>query len=194
MATEQRPTLRQEQQAATRQRLLQAAREAFIELGFAATTVERIVADANTSRATFYLHFTNKTEALLATWREYDLPEVDQLFRSFDDAADFSVAATRAWLGDVVGYWENHGRIGRTALQALSLKPELDSVWLSGMADIVDDMRNYRSAFDDDDLARAIVLTNVIELERVLYFWSNDGLPCSRHTLIAALARNWVVA
>jgi AcrR family transcriptional regulator len=191
MTTPRRPTLRQEQQAATRQRLLQAAHHAFIELGFTATTVESIVDAANTSRATFYLHFKNKTDALLATWREFDLPEVDNLFRQFDEAGDFTPGAAQAWLERVVSYWEQHGSIGRTALQALSLEPDLESVWIEGMVAIVDDMRNFRAKFGDDQVARAVILTNVIELERVLYFWASSRLPCSRESLIKALVRNW---
>jgi AcrR family transcriptional regulator len=193
MTDTRRPTLRQEQQAQTRRRLLEAARSAFMDSGFAGTTVERIVKDANTSRATFYLHFTNKTEALLATWNEFDLPETTALFRAFDATADFSPTAVRHWLDKVVAYWETHGKIGRTALQALSLEPELDAVWIDGMSRVVEDMPNFRATFDDDALARAIVLSNVIELERVLYFWSNDGLPCTRDVLLSALARNWTV-
>ena len=187
-----RLTLRQEQQAETRRRLLQAAHTAFTELGFTATTIERIVDEANTSRATFYIHFKNKTEALLATWQEVDLADVGQLFRSFDEAGDFSQPAVCEWLDKLVAYWEHHGAVGRTALQAMSLEPELDSVFLAGMVNVVDDMQNYRATCGSDELARAVVLTNVIELERVLYFWSNDRLPCSRETLINALARNWV--
>ena len=181
-----RLTLRQEQQAETRRRLLQAAHAAFTELGFTATTIERIVDEANTSRATFYIHFKNKTEALLATWQEVDLADVGQLFRSFDEAGDFSLSAVRDWLDKLVAYWEHHGAVGRTALQAMSLEPGLDSVFLAGMVDVVDNMKKYRATYGDNELARAVVLTNVIELERVLYFWSNDRLPCSRETLINA--------
>jgi hypothetical protein len=57
---------------------------------------------------------------------------------------------------------------------------------------VVDAMKSFRATFEDDELARAVVLTNIIELERVLYFWANDGLPCTRSALVSALARNWV--
>jgi AcrR family transcriptional regulator len=189
-----RPTLRQEQQAATRQRLLDAARAAFIEAGFAGATVEQIISAANTSRATFYLHFPNKTAALLATWRERDLPEVDALFRKFDEAADFSNAAARAWLADVVEYWEGHGRVGQIALQVLAVQPELNASWVAGMASVVEDMPKYRKALGGGPRARAITLNHVIELERVLYFWSNSGLPTSRDDLIDALAYDWALS
>jgi len=193
MTAPPRPTLRQEQQAATRQRLLDAARAAFLQAGFAGATVEQIISAANTSRATFYLHFPNKTEALLATWRERDLPEVDALFRRFDDAGDFSDAAARAWLADVVEYWEVHGRVGQIALQVLALEPELNASWVEGMVSVVEDMPKYRQAMGGGPRARAIALNHVIELERVLYFWTIGGLPTSREDLVGALAHDWAL-
>jgi len=190
---EHRPTLRQEQQAETRRRLLSAARDAFLESGFTATTVERIVEAANTSRATFYLHFKNKTEALLSTWSEVDRPEVEGLFRAYDEAGDFRPAAARAWMETVVSYFETHGRVGRTGLQALALEPELEHVWIAGMARTADTMPRYVAALGGGAPARAIALANVMQVERVLYFWSNDGLPMDRADLIAALGRTWTV-
>jgi AcrR family transcriptional regulator len=149
------------------------------------------VAAAHTSRATFYLHFRNKTEALLATWRELDLPEVEALFRDYDDRGDFSTAAAETWVGRIVSYWEQNGRIGRTALQALALQPDLEQVWLAGIVDTVDDMPRLREALGGGEEARAIVLANTIQIERTMYFWANDGLPAERSHVIAAVARNW---
>ena len=195
MTTPQRPTLRQEQQAATRQRLLDAARASFIEHGFVQTTVDRIVESANTSRATFYLHFKNKTDALLHTWSERDLPEVDAMFLAFDAADDFSVAATRAWIERIVGYWESHGRIAMTAVQALALEPGLNENWIGGMTGVTQDMSRLRAALGGDaGLARAIVLSKIIQLERILYFWTNGGLPFERDQLIEVLTREWALA
>jgi AcrR family transcriptional regulator len=172
---------------------MNAARDAFIDGGYTGTTIERIVGAANTSRATFYLHFKNKTEALLATWRELDLPEVEEMFISYDDAGDFSARAATAWIERVVSYWEDHGRIGRTALQALALEPDLEQVWIAGIAQTGTDMPHFREALGGGPEAEAIVLANTIQIERVLYFWSNDGLPVQREALIAALARNWTL-
>ena len=193
MTSEQALTLRQEQQAATRQRLLDAAREAFAELGFAPTTVARIVSAANTSRATFYLHFGNKSEALLATWNERELPEVNALFKAFDDQDDFSGPASRAWVESVLKHWEDHGRAATTAIQALALEPELNGAWVEGMMRVAEGMTKYRASLGDGAFAKALVLTKLIELERVLYFWTNGGLPIGREDLIGALTASWRV-
>ncbi|ASN20157.1 TetR/AcrR family transcriptional regulator [Arthrobacter sp. YN] len=191
MTSHQVLTLRQEQQAATRQRLLDAAREAFAELGFAPTTVARIVGAANTSRATFYLHFGNKSEALLATWNERELPEVNALFQALDEEGDFSGSVIRVWVENVVKHWEERGRAATTAIQALALEPELSGAWIEGMTRVTEGMANYRRAVGGGEFASALVLTRLIELERVLYFWINGGLPIEREHLLEALTASW---
>ena len=54
---------RQEQAAATRRLLLDAAGAVFEERGFKATTVGAITGRANTAHGTFYLYFRNKEDA-----------------------------------------------------------------------------------------------------------------------------------
>jgi AcrR family transcriptional regulator len=187
-----RPTLRQEQQAATRQRLLDAARDSFAEHGFVSTTVDRIVEAANTSRATFYLHFKNKTDALVHTWIERELPEVESMFREFDAKGNFSVSATRSFMKRVVTYWEEHAGTGVNAVQALALEPELNVDWIRNMSQVVKDMPNLCAAVDaDEPMAQAIVLARVIQFERILYFWVSGGLPYDRKTLIEVLVHQW---
>ena len=70
-------SLRDEQKRLTRRRLIEGALAAFEQKGYAATTIDDIVAQANASRATFYLHFKSKadvvlvmTETLGRRWRE----------------------------------------------------------------------------------------------------------------------------
>jgi AcrR family transcriptional regulator len=52
-----------------RERLLNAACDAFATRGYAATSVEHIVAGAHASRSTFYSFFANREECLLAVYR-----------------------------------------------------------------------------------------------------------------------------
>ncbi|WP_426516801.1 TetR/AcrR family transcriptional regulator [Diaminobutyricibacter sp. McL0618] len=193
MSPRRPPTLRQEQQAATRQRLLDAARESFVKTGFISTTVDEIAEAAGTSRATFYLHFKSKVDALAHTWQEVDLPEVDALFREFDRGADFTWAATRLWVDRMVTYWENHGRIALTANQALSLEPELAEDWLQGMTRVANDMPNLQAKLGGDDESVTRILVRVIQMERTLYFWTNTAFPYSREHLVSSLTSEWAV-
>ena len=70
-------SLRDEQKRLTRRLLIEGAVTAFERKGYAATTIEDIVAEANASRATFYLHFKSKADVVLVVartlgrrWRE----------------------------------------------------------------------------------------------------------------------------
>src|SRR5678816_2464768 len=56
---------RDEQKRLTRRRLIEGALAAFEQKGYAATTIDDIVAEANASRATFYLHFKSKADVVL---------------------------------------------------------------------------------------------------------------------------------
>ena len=61
-----RPNLRERQKADTRAALVGAAAAVFAEAGYAQTTIEDLASHAGTSRATFYLHFGSKAEAMAA--------------------------------------------------------------------------------------------------------------------------------
>ena len=70
-------SLRDEQKRLTRRLLIEGALAAFERKGYAATTIEDIVAEAKASRATFYLHFKSKADVVLVVtqtlgrrWRE----------------------------------------------------------------------------------------------------------------------------
>jgi len=55
-----RPTGRQQHSEATRRRLVEAARELFAEQGYAATSLDAIVAGAQVSKGALYHHFSGK--------------------------------------------------------------------------------------------------------------------------------------
>jgi AcrR family transcriptional regulator len=54
----------------TRQRLLDAALEAFVDQGFGATTVEQVCERAGFTRGAFYSNFTSLDELFLAMWEQ----------------------------------------------------------------------------------------------------------------------------
>src|SRR5580693_9994782 len=59
---------REEVAADQRERLYEAMIKAIDERGFVATTISDLVAGAGVSRRSFYEHFANKEECLLATY------------------------------------------------------------------------------------------------------------------------------
>lgn len=73
-----RPTLRQEQAAVTRSRILAAARQLFFRDGYAATTLKAVAAEAGVAVQTVYSVFGSKSAILTELrWIVVDLPEAD---------------------------------------------------------------------------------------------------------------------
>lgn len=79
--------LSDDQQAARRRHLLDAAERCFIREGFHRTSMQRICAEAGVSPGALYLYFPSK-EALIAGLVERDRQEMAQGFAAVEDAAD----------------------------------------------------------------------------------------------------------
>lgn len=81
--TQVRPTLRQEQAAVTRRRILDAGRRLFFRDGYAATTLKAVALEAGVAVQTLYAVFGSKA-AILAELRSLvvTLPEADAAFRA----------------------------------------------------------------------------------------------------------------
>ena len=74
---------RQQQAAATRRAVLEAAERLFLEGGYPATTMEAIAAEAGVSLKTAYLPFSTKSGLLRALW-DLRLKGGDGIVRSED--------------------------------------------------------------------------------------------------------------
>ncbi|MGE0741782.1 MAG: TetR/AcrR family transcriptional regulator [Hyphomonadaceae bacterium] len=90
-------SLREEQRAVTRARILKAARRAFAEDSYVAASVEDIAVRAGVSRATFYLHYQSK-EAVLRALLEEDVARQFALFDLFPSDGKRSRASIEAWI------------------------------------------------------------------------------------------------
>ena len=87
-------SLREEQKLFTRRRLLDAARRVFAARGYGASGIDDLVAAAGVGRATFYLHFANKSEVMAEVSREL-LPGGGDLLAKLDRSARFLGIRTR---------------------------------------------------------------------------------------------------
>ncbi len=99
-------SLREEQKLFTRRRLLDAARRVFAARGYGASGIDDLVAAAGVGRATFYLHFANKSEVMAEVSREL-LPEAAIYWRKLDRSLGSS-ESVREWLSEVLQWWEKH--------------------------------------------------------------------------------------
>jgi AcrR family transcriptional regulator len=64
--------LREEHVAATRRALVTAARRRFGSVGFAATSLDDVVADAGVTKGALYHHFKNKEDLFVAVYEELE--------------------------------------------------------------------------------------------------------------------------
>src|ERR1700683_259769 len=79
--------------AGTQRALLDAAREVFVEQGFAEASIAEVVHRAGSSVGSLYHHFGGKSELFIALWREHQA--------AYEEAASNAVAqAKRAGVTD----------------------------------------------------------------------------------------------
>ena len=86
-----------------RDRLLQAAAEVFARTGYAEASAEAISREAGMSKATFYEHFANKEEAILALFDEAAALALGRMAEAARSAPDEPVERVRAGLHAFVG-------------------------------------------------------------------------------------------
>ncbi|WP_280266863.1 TetR/AcrR family transcriptional regulator [Nocardia wallacei] len=176
--TGHRGSLRDEQKRLTRARIVDAARQLFEDRGYSSVRVDDIAAAVGCSRATFYLHFTGKTEVLRAIAEQGTLPSVRQRYEDLDrvlvtgSRAEFAAWMTRAieWFAenkDLLPAWD----------EATALEPEFREVAREGIMTLADSMPAYLSRWPADrrDEARLRIELLVAQLERFFTRWAMQG-------------------
>ncbi len=93
-------TTRAAQGAATRAALVAAARRQFGEHGFAATSLDEIVAEANVTKGALYHHFQGKEDLFAAVYEEVQRQVSDQVVAEFlrPDPWDALVLGCELWI------------------------------------------------------------------------------------------------
>jgi AcrR family transcriptional regulator len=186
-------SLRDEQKRLTRRRLIEGALAAFERKGYAATTIDDIVAEANASRATFYLHFKSKadvvlvmTERLGRRWRE--------LYLELTSTGRLSRDQLRAWLDAMVDNYEDN-RTGLDALsQAIAVEPEVAEVNLANNREslevMADSIVRWQGGDREDARIRAALL--LAQMDRFFHLWVIRGIPFDRERAIDTLTDQWL--
>lgn len=133
--------LREEQKLFTRRLLIDAAARVFAARGYGAATIDEIVHDAGASRATFYLHFTNKADVMAALYQAL-MPATAEYWRKLDQSLH-SRQALRAWLDEALRWWEEH----RSILPAMHEASVIDSTFAAqqyaGLRRLTDELTGY---------------------------------------------------
>lgn len=164
-------TVREELREVTRQRLLSAAEEAFERDGYSGTTVGNIAASANVSRATFYLHFTDKSDVLMALMGA-NLAETPDYWREVDAAlvgGDRDVL--RASLRNTLNWYEQHANLLRPMREAFAVTPHLAQRVEGNFAGFADEMSGYLARVRPQDRRRAHLRLQLlmIQLDQLAY-------------------------
>jgi AcrR family transcriptional regulator len=144
-------TLRAAQKAMTRKLLLDAALDLFVELGYAATTVDLIANRAGTTRVTFYAHFPSRSELMRTLIDENLNAELARTRSSshgstaqelVDVVRDGGAERIGRWIAETSEHWPVVVPILRAAREAAVVDPELSTLvdrWMEeAISDIAD--------------------------------------------------------
>ena len=190
---------RQEQAAATRRHLLDAAGAVFEERGYKATTVGAITDRANTAHGTFYLYFRNKEDAFC---RVIESVIVDELAGTvvvpLDDAPRPAMEdGIRAFLG----VYEKHAGLWRALLEGMLQSPRVQEMWLDLRRGFVVRLSNTFTAQQRSDRVREFDTMMVAHALASMTEWSafthivlgepRPGQPPDTEALVNTLADLW---
>ena len=190
-------TLREQQRAFTRRRLMEAGQREFAAKGYLDTRVEDIARLAGASRATFYLHFKSKSELMIALAEEM-LPFAVGTYRDLDDMLQDRGPELRErlrkWLAQWLDVWSSGAEANHAMLQATMLDADVEQHYLKVSEALVDSLKHYheRVPADERDAARDRALILEMMTQRVFALASQKALPVPRERLLDILTEMWV--
>lgn len=173
-----RGSLRTEQKRLTRTKLTEAARELFVAHGYAAVRVDDIAAAVGCSRATFYLHFTGKSEVLQTIGDQDTVPSVMHSYEELDRVLDTgSRAEFTAWISQAIEWFDRNKDLMPAWDEATALEPEFREAARLGIRALPDAMPSYLGRWPAErrDEARLRIELLVAQLERFFARWAMQG-------------------
>lgn len=185
-------SLRDEQKRMTRRLLIEGALRAFERKGYAATTIEDIVAEANAGRATFYLHFKSKAEIILVTtqtlgrrWRE--------LYVDLTSGGRPSRDELHSWLDGMVDNYTTHRASLDATAQAIAIEPAVAEANLANQRESIAVIARSIQRWNKVDREEARVRAGLLlaQMDRFLHLWVVRGLAFDRRRAVATLTDQW---
>ncbi|WEK56783.1 MAG: helix-turn-helix domain containing protein [Candidatus Brevundimonas phytovorans] len=176
----------------SRQAILSAASKVLSDRGLAQMTVEDILAEAGVARATFYSHFTDKSDVTRAVVAQM-FGRAETMYRHFAALPIADEKAVSVWLGQAYDQWQAYQREVSSIVRdigAAFIAPQLH--YLSDFAEaLVADGRHWNCS-RDTALLRARLL--IIQLERSMLDAVSGDWPVSKTTLVNELTTLWTSA
>ena len=166
--TEKRSSLRSQQREFTRARFIDAGLEIFEEVGFHDATIDMITRRAGANRSTFYLHFKDKTNLMMAA-NERISPERRDTMRLINDMQDPSFSEFRAWIDRLVRDWEEDHRIYEAIVQAQLTEPSISQ---KNFEVVCEDLTGYLSRFKGKKRKEAANRLQKFMMQFEMYFYT----------------------
>ena len=106
MTVQQVRATRAERQAQTRERLIEVARELFLDDGYAATSLDKVAVAAGFSKGAVYSNFAGKEELCLEVLDALHAEQVDGIVEAFtaDTDLDGRISAFAEWARERLGH------------------------------------------------------------------------------------------
>jgi AcrR family transcriptional regulator len=192
-------TMREQQRAFTRRRLMEVARQLFAAQGYPDTTVDDITRAAGASRATFYLHFKSKSELMAAAIDDI-LPVAVETYHELDqllaEGGPELPARLRGWLAEWLVRWTEGAQASHATQQATMLEPEVELHYLRLSEALIDSLMRYfdRMPPGERGAARERALVLEIMTQRIFALASRSKLPVAPDRLLDILAEFWLQA
>jgi AcrR family transcriptional regulator len=160
----------------TRRQLAEAAAELFYERGYAATTVDDIVAAVDVSPRTFFRYFPTKEDLVVALGAT-SLDLFLEALRNRPPGESLQVAVGEAVDESLASGWEDTTKV-RSFLALLRETPQLRARWLEeayGNRDLMAEVIAARTGTDPGDL-RNLIVAGVITLtiNTALQIWADQ--------------------
>lgn len=176
----------------SRQAIVSAASQVLSERGLAAMTVEDILAVAGVARATFYSHFTDKSDVTRAVVAEM-FSRAEVLYRRFAALNPPDEAAVRSWLEEAYDQWRAYQNEVSSLVRDLGAAftgPQFH--YLEDFTDALVGDGSHWACPQDIALLRARLL--IIQLERAMLDAVSGSWPIDKGALLDELATLWLSA
>jgi AcrR family transcriptional regulator len=193
-------TLREEQKRLTRNRIIDSARRAFAENGYASTSIDDIVRVAGVSRGTFYLHFKNRSEVLAELFQVGHLDAATELARRMGEIEEVDLASIESWISDFIALYEDTKDVlaawyqgdPRERKELALVRDKFSSQFLEVLGKQIVDLRSKQRRRTTADEARLRAFLIFVQLERFCYYYVIHDFDFDRKKSIQLLARSWL--
>jgi AcrR family transcriptional regulator len=190
-------TLREQQRAYTRRRLMEAGQQVFAAKGYPDTRVDDIARQAGASRATFYLHFKSKSElmtALVDDWLPFAVETYHVLDEMLEDGGPQLPDRLRGWLAQWLDVWTNAADANHAMLQATMLESDVELHHLRLSEALVDGLAQHQERVPARQRGGARNRALVLEMmtQRIFALASQSMLPIPGDRLLDILTQMWM--